>query len=226
MLTKPQAFYDNIHKQALGYQNPFLLKKAQRIKPTLYDGIVMSAKHVAMPVIDDEETLILEEETNIVPPKKTTSHSVETQKPELKVYSRKPKNVKNVVDIILWYLDSRCSKTNEGNALKSMNFVSKFLGTVRFGNDNIARIIGLGPELQCMTPTTSSLGLVPNSVSQQPCIPPNRDYWDHLFQPMFNEYFTPPPITVTLVQEVAASRAVDLADSPMQLPLTKMLHHQ
>nr|GEU87968.1 hypothetical protein [Tanacetum cinerariifolium] len=27
-LTNPQAFYDNIHKQALGYQNPFYLKKA------------------------------------------------------------------------------------------------------------------------------------------------------------------------------------------------------
>ncbi|GKD79756.1 hypothetical protein Tco_1342377 [Tanacetum coccineum] len=63
MLTKPQVFYDNIHKQALGYQNPFYLKKAQRIKPTLYDGIVMSDKHVAMLVIDDEETLILEEES-------------------------------------------------------------------------------------------------------------------------------------------------------------------
>ncbi|GKB08027.1 hypothetical protein Tco_0836311, partial [Tanacetum coccineum] len=63
MLTKPQAFYDNIHKQALGYQNPFNLKKAQRIKPTLYDSIVISAKHFAMPVIDDEETLILEEES-------------------------------------------------------------------------------------------------------------------------------------------------------------------
>ncbi|GKB77632.1 hypothetical protein Tco_0944527, partial [Tanacetum coccineum] len=48
-------------KQALGYQNPFYLKKAQRIKPTLYDGVVMSNAHVAMPVIDDEETLILEE---------------------------------------------------------------------------------------------------------------------------------------------------------------------
>ncbi|GJS67444.1 hypothetical protein Tco_0682008 [Tanacetum coccineum] len=47
----------------VGYQNPFYLKKAQRIKPTLYDGIVISAKHVAMPVIDDEETLILEEES-------------------------------------------------------------------------------------------------------------------------------------------------------------------
>ncbi|GJY07695.1 retrovirus-related pol polyprotein from transposon TNT 1-94 [Tanacetum coccineum] len=63
MLTKPQAFYDNIHKQALGYQNPFHLKKAQRIKPTLYDGIVMSDKHVVMPMIDDEETLIMEEES-------------------------------------------------------------------------------------------------------------------------------------------------------------------
>ncbi|GKB92299.1 retrovirus-related pol polyprotein from transposon TNT 1-94 [Tanacetum coccineum] len=31
MLTKPQAFYDNIHKQAPGYQNLFHLKKAQRI---------------------------------------------------------------------------------------------------------------------------------------------------------------------------------------------------
>ncbi|GKB64882.1 retrovirus-related pol polyprotein from transposon TNT 1-94 [Tanacetum coccineum] len=35
--------------------------KAQWIKPTLYDGIVIFDKHVAMPVIDDEETLILEE---------------------------------------------------------------------------------------------------------------------------------------------------------------------
>nr|GEV62367.1 hypothetical protein [Tanacetum cinerariifolium] len=33
-----------------------------KITPTFYDGIVMSAKHVAMLVIDDDETLILEEE--------------------------------------------------------------------------------------------------------------------------------------------------------------------
>ncbi|GJW60170.1 integrase, catalytic region, zinc finger, CCHC-type containing protein, partial [Tanacetum coccineum] len=61
MLTKPQVFYDNAHKQALGYQNPFYLKKAQQIKPTLYDGSVISSQHAASPVIDDEETLILEE---------------------------------------------------------------------------------------------------------------------------------------------------------------------
>ncbi|GJZ97007.1 hypothetical protein Tco_0669341 [Tanacetum coccineum] len=50
MLTKPQAFYDNIHKQALSYQNPFYLRKAQQIKPTLYDGAVISKTHVAMPL--------------------------------------------------------------------------------------------------------------------------------------------------------------------------------
>ncbi|GKA24460.1 hypothetical protein Tco_0710493 [Tanacetum coccineum] len=55
MLTKPQVFYDDTHKQALGYQNPFYLKKAQRIKPTLYDGIVISKKHDVIFVVDEEE---------------------------------------------------------------------------------------------------------------------------------------------------------------------------
>ncbi|GJZ54498.1 hypothetical protein Tco_0609383 [Tanacetum coccineum] len=61
MLAKPKVFYDDTHKQALGYQNPFYLKKAQRIKPTLYDGSVISSQHATSHVIDDEETLNLEE---------------------------------------------------------------------------------------------------------------------------------------------------------------------
>ncbi|GJR01689.1 retrovirus-related pol polyprotein from transposon TNT 1-94 [Tanacetum coccineum] len=63
MLTKPQVFYYDTHKQALGYQNPFHLKKAQRIKPTLYDGSVISKKHDVISMIDDDETLILDEES-------------------------------------------------------------------------------------------------------------------------------------------------------------------
>nr|GEY20086.1 retrovirus-related Pol polyprotein from transposon TNT 1-94 [Tanacetum cinerariifolium] len=81
---------------------------------------------------------------NVLALKKTNSHSVETQKPEPKVYNRKPKNVKNVVQIVLWYLDSRCSKHMAGNRSQLMNFVSKFLGIVRFENDHIARIMGYG----------------------------------------------------------------------------------
>ncbi|GJZ37917.1 integrase, catalytic region, zinc finger, CCHC-type containing protein [Tanacetum coccineum] len=44
-----------------------------------------------------------------------------------------------------------------------------------------------GPELYSLTPATSNSELVPNTVSQQPCIPPPRDDWDRLSQPMFDE---------------------------------------
>ncbi|GJV75570.1 hypothetical protein Tco_1507154 [Tanacetum coccineum] len=92
---------------------------------------------------------------NVVPPKKTTSHSVKTQKPELKVYNRKPKNIKNVIQIVLWYMDSGCSKHMTRNRSHLMNFVSKFLGTVRFGNDHIARIMGYGDyQLENVTIST------------------------------------------------------------------------
>nr|GEW48429.1 hypothetical protein [Tanacetum cinerariifolium] len=56
-----QSFYDDTHKQALGYQNPFYLKKARRIKPTFYDGSVLSSEHAASHVIEDEKILILVE---------------------------------------------------------------------------------------------------------------------------------------------------------------------
>ncbi|GKD00880.1 hypothetical protein Tco_1171154 [Tanacetum coccineum] len=73
------------------------------------------------------------------------------------------------------------------------------------------------PELQYMTPATSCTGLVSKPVSQQPCIPPNRDDWDRLFQPMFDEYFNPLTIIVSLVPEAAAPRAEVLADSPVSI---------
>ncbi|GKD92231.1 hypothetical protein Tco_1372068 [Tanacetum coccineum] len=85
-------------------------------------------------------------------------------------------------------------------------------------NDDLGKLDAkpdIGHGLHSMTPATSSLGLVLNFVSQQPCIPPNKDDWDHLFQPMFDEYFNPPSIAVSPVQEAAALRVVVLAESPM-----------
>ncbi|GJS53818.1 hypothetical protein Tco_0627180 [Tanacetum coccineum] len=52
--------------------------------------------------------------------------------------------ISEVVQIVLWYLDSGCSKHMTGNRSQLMNFVSNFLGTVRFRNDQIARIMGYG----------------------------------------------------------------------------------
>nr|GEX94530.1 hypothetical protein [Tanacetum cinerariifolium] len=221
-----------------------------------------------------------------------------------------------VVQIVLWYLDFGCSKHITGNRSQLMNVVCKFLGTVRFENDQIARIMGysdyqlgnvvisrdrshlysllyqncslirhrynkspyelmkhkkpdlsflhvfgslcypindhedlgkfdakadirifvgyaptkkakaseqfsLGPGLHVMTPATHSTARVSNPVSQQPCIPPNRDDWDHLFQLMFNEYFNPPTIVVSPIQETVAPRAEVLADSPVLISISQ-----
>nr|GEV21145.1 hypothetical protein [Tanacetum cinerariifolium] len=46
-----------------------------------------------------------------------------------------------------------------------------------------------------------------------------RDDWDGLFQPMFDEYFNPPTIAVSPVQEVAAPRAEVFADSPVSISI-------
>ncbi|GKD37156.1 retrovirus-related pol polyprotein from transposon TNT 1-94 [Tanacetum coccineum] len=56
---------------------------------------------------------------------------------------------------------------------------------------------------------------VPNPIPQQPCNPPNRDDWDRLFEPMFDEYFNPPPSVISPILVAVAPRAVDIADSPM-----------
>ncbi|GKD93445.1 hypothetical protein Tco_1373282 [Tanacetum coccineum] len=62
MLTKPQFFYDHTTKQALGFQNPFYLKKAQQLEPKLYDGnVIKNTSAIVIP--DSEETLLLAEES-------------------------------------------------------------------------------------------------------------------------------------------------------------------
>nr|GEX84870.1 integrase, catalytic region, zinc finger, CCHC-type, peptidase aspartic, catalytic [Tanacetum cinerariifolium] len=50
----------------------------------------------------------------------------------------------DVVEIVLWYLDSGCSKNMTGDRSQLINFVQKFLGTVKFGNDHVAKIMGYG----------------------------------------------------------------------------------
>ncbi|GJY86927.1 retrovirus-related pol polyprotein from transposon TNT 1-94 [Tanacetum coccineum] len=50
----------------------------------------------------------------------------------------------SVVQIVLWYLDSGCSKHMTGNRSRLKNFVKKFIGIVRFGNDHFGAIMGYG----------------------------------------------------------------------------------
>ncbi|GJU95701.1 retrovirus-related pol polyprotein from transposon TNT 1-94 [Tanacetum coccineum] len=88
-----------------------------------------------------------------VPLRKLIALESDTLKPVVTlVYSRKPRKFKTnvpvskpkVVQIILWYLDFGCSKHMTGDRSQLTNFVNKFLGTVKFRNDQVAKILGYG----------------------------------------------------------------------------------
>ncbi|GKA05820.1 retrovirus-related pol polyprotein from transposon TNT 1-94 [Tanacetum coccineum] len=99
----------------------------------------------------------------------------------------------------------KVSLVNE--SLKKLKFyLARFDNVVKIKTTPDARTeamaseqFSLGPRLHSMTLATSISGLIPNPIPQQPCIPPPRDDWDRLFQPMFDEYFTPTSIVVSPV---------------------------
>nr|GEU73440.1 hypothetical protein [Tanacetum cinerariifolium] len=51
---------------------------------------------------------------------------------------------RTVVQIVLWYLDSGCSKHMTRDYSRLTNFVKKFIGTVRFRNNHFGAIMGYG----------------------------------------------------------------------------------
>ncbi|GJX78183.1 integrase, catalytic region, zinc finger, CCHC-type containing protein [Tanacetum coccineum] len=140
---------------------------------------------------------------NVVPPKITTSHSVEIQKPELKVYSRKPKNVKNVGSSkTAKIVESKNANHSEPNHTWGSNATdipssSSLVMIVRFGNDNIARIIGYGDY---------QLGHVTISRDKK---------LDLSFFHVFGALCYPTNDNDSLVQEAVAPRSVVLVDSLM-----------
>nr|GEY31077.1 retrovirus-related Pol polyprotein from transposon TNT 1-94 [Tanacetum cinerariifolium] len=125
---------------------------------------------------------------------------------------------------------SKSVTTGLGNRSQLINFIYKFLGTIRLGNDQIAKIMGYGdyrmltamaseqfssrPGPQLMTLGTLSLGIMPNPPSPTPYVPPTKKDWDILFQPMLDEYFNSPPSVASLVLAVVASDPADPTGTP------------
>nr|GEX14372.1 integrase, catalytic region, zinc finger, CCHC-type, peptidase aspartic, catalytic [Tanacetum cinerariifolium] len=68
-----------------------------------------------------------------------TTAEVPLRKP-ITIESDTPKPV--VFQIVLWYLDFGCSKHMTGDRSQLTNFINKFLGTVKFKNDHVEKILG------------------------------------------------------------------------------------
>ncbi|GKE52322.1 hypothetical protein Tco_1487478, partial [Tanacetum coccineum] len=77
--------------------------------------------------------------------KRCPSGSTWTQKPlrTKKIWMPKIKK-DNIVQLILFIVDSGCTKHMTGNLKLLCNFMEKFMGTVHFGNDQFAPILGYG----------------------------------------------------------------------------------
>nr|GEY46559.1 retrovirus-related Pol polyprotein from transposon TNT 1-94 [Tanacetum cinerariifolium] len=80
---------------------------------------------------------------------------------------------------------------------------------------NDKKISGTGSQI--LTPRIISSGLVPNSPSPTSYVPPTKKDWDILFQPMFDEYFNPPPSVASLVLVVVSPDHVDLIVIPFSV---------
>nr|GFA10116.1 hypothetical protein [Tanacetum cinerariifolium] len=93
---------------------------------------------IAMPVSTREPKCTVKQ--SVAKPIRKTVDSESNQKARnitRKLYER-------LVKIVLFIVDSGCSKHMTGNLKLLINFVEKFLGTVKFGNDQIVPILGYG----------------------------------------------------------------------------------
>nr|GEV78791.1 hypothetical protein [Tanacetum cinerariifolium] len=73
------------------------------------------------------------------------------------------------------------------------------------------------PGLQCMTPVTPSLGLVPNPPPLASFVPPSRHEWDLIFQPVFDEFFSPPASVASLIPVEEAQAPIESTSSPSSI---------
>ncbi|GJR03227.1 hypothetical protein Tco_0526211 [Tanacetum coccineum] len=62
--------------------------------------------------------------------------------------NRSGKSGLNINMLVMWIVDSGCSKHMTCNLQLLRNFIEKFMGTVRFGNDQFAAITGYGDYVQ------------------------------------------------------------------------------
>ncbi|GJS60932.1 retrovirus-related pol polyprotein from transposon TNT 1-94 [Tanacetum coccineum] len=82
--------------------------------------------------------------------KKKVEEHPRTNKSSLRTTTRVDSSIsskRTVVQIVLWYLDSGCSKHMTEDRSRLRNFVKKFIRTVRFRNDHFGAIIGYGDDV-------------------------------------------------------------------------------
>ncbi|GJR47510.1 hypothetical protein Tco_1315613 [Tanacetum coccineum] len=105
---KPDSFYHTEQKMALGYQNPFYLKQAQRKQQSLYNGKVLLEKHDPPVVHDSEETLQLAQDR--------VDNTAKDRRPQLGALQR------SMYDDLYWWIKPVICSKNYSGTVKNLKF--------------------------------------------------------------------------------------------------------
>nr|GFB43562.1 integrase, catalytic region, zinc finger, CCHC-type, peptidase aspartic, catalytic [Tanacetum cinerariifolium] len=114
---------ENKIKFAYDYGNLNASYQTSSLKPYLPNVILETI------IIDLEDEVV-----NLLEKEKVNMETIESLK------SKSFESSEKIVQICLWIIDSGCSKHMTGIRALLTNFVEKFLGTVRFGNNDFAVI--------------------------------------------------------------------------------------
>ncbi|GJS13900.1 retrovirus-related pol polyprotein from transposon TNT 1-94 [Tanacetum coccineum] len=82
--------------------------------------------------------------------------------------------------------------------------------------------LGSGPGLQRITPAIPSSGLVLNPPPSALYVPPSRHEWDLVFQPVFDEFFSPPASFASPIPVEEAPAPVDAKEESHDLEVSHM----
>nr|GFB33855.1 integrase, catalytic region, zinc finger, CCHC-type, peptidase aspartic, catalytic [Tanacetum cinerariifolium] len=154
---------DNLYngRKGIGFENPSYFEKAKDLRPTLYDEKVIGLGYTPMFLTHSDEALKIERMCDLLDYNNFFIFDDDSVKishvskmpfrkklrDSMNVHSKNTMNQslpRTIVQIYLWIIDSGCSKHMTGNRALLTNFVEKFLGTVRFGNNDFVVIAGYG----------------------------------------------------------------------------------
>nr|GEV72200.1 integrase, catalytic region, zinc finger, CCHC-type, peptidase aspartic, catalytic [Tanacetum cinerariifolium] len=133
VLGKPTPFSDSLERR-------YFPKTRSVLKTNVSEGLSKPVTAQTLP----QTTRQAVSNTNVLKPRmyRIDNRAAHTRAPQL------PQTVRNtnhrIIQLILFIVDSGCTKHMTGNLKLLCNFVKKFLGTVRFGKDQFAPILGYG----------------------------------------------------------------------------------
>nr|GEY27133.1 retrovirus-related Pol polyprotein from transposon TNT 1-94 [Tanacetum cinerariifolium] len=122
-----------------------LKKQLSRLQVTRSD----TDRTLKVQTTDSQITKLTEQVTNLQEQNdmfRAENHKIKQHYKELydSIKITRAKHIEQVIQIIFWYLDSGYLKHMTRDRSRLMNFVKKFIGTVRFGNDHFGVVMGYG----------------------------------------------------------------------------------